>query len=168
MPVFRRHSSTHTFQSLESKKLTSRHIQGPDISSPQNCKFSGLSAFFITVMNIVSILFQIIIALGIFNVWLLRSSRATPYRGKDAPSLKSEFAAYGLSESVYYTVGILKLSAAVALLLGIFIPVLVIPGAIVMTILMLGAIAMHIKVNDPINKSLPASIMLLMSLFLIV
>lgn len=118
-------------------------------------------------MNIIAVLFQIVIALGIFNVWLLRSSRATPYRGKDAPSLKSEFAAYGLPESVYYTVGILKLSAAGALLLGIFIPVLVFPGAVVMSLLMLGALIMHIKVKDPINKSLPASIMLLMSLFLV-
>ena len=70
-------------------------------------------------MSIIAILFQIVIALGIFNVWLLRSSRATPYRGKDAPSLKSEFAAYGLSESIFYTVGVLKLAAALMLLLGI-------------------------------------------------
>ena len=119
-------------------------------------------------MNIVSTLFQIIIALGISNVWLLRSSRATPYRGKDTPSLRAEFAAYGLSEWMFYAVGVLKLSAAVALLLGVFIPALVMPGASVMAVLMLGAVIMHIKVKDPINKSLPASIVLLMSIFLLV
>ena len=118
-------------------------------------------------MSIIAILFQIVIALGIFNVWLLRSSRATPYRGKDAPSLKSEFAAYGLSESIFYTVGVLKLAAALMLLLGIFIPFLVLPGAVIMAILMLGAVVMHIKVSDPINKMVPATIMLLMSVFLI-
>lgn len=126
-----------------------------------------LIAFFVVVMSILSTLFQIIIALGIFNVWLLRSSRATPYRGKDMPSLKSEFAAYGLPESVFYAVGVLKLSAAVALLLGIFIPALVLPGAVVIGILMLGAVLMHLKVRDPINKFLPATIMLLMACFLI-
>ena len=115
-------------------------------------------------MNILSILFQIIIALGIFNVWLLRSSRVTPYRGKDASSLKTEFAAYGLPEWVFFTVGALKISAAVALLLGLFIPELVFPGALVMTLLMIGAIVMHVKVKDPAIKSLPASLMLLMSL----
>lgn len=120
------------------------------------------------VMGILSTIFQVIIALGIFNVWLFRSSRATPYRGKDTPSLKSEFAAYGLPEWMFYTVGVLKLIAAGALLLGIFFPVLVGPGAVVMVILMLGALVMHIKVKDPISKSLPASIMLLMSLFLLV
>lgn len=119
-------------------------------------------------MNTLLLLLQIIIALGIFNVWLFRSSRATPYRGRDASSLKSEFLVYGLPQWMFYTVGILKLSAAIALLMGIFIPVLILPGAIVMAVLMLGAILMHIKVSDPIKKSLPASIMLLMSVFLIV
>ena len=126
------------------------------------------STLFIGVMNFVSNLFQVIIALGIFNVWLLRFSKATPYRGKDASSLKSEFAAYGLSESMFYMVGVLKLSAAVALLLGIFIPSLVMSGAAVMTVLMLGAIAMHVKVSDPINKLLPATVVCLMSVFLLV
>jgi hypothetical protein len=119
-------------------------------------------------MNIVSIFFQIIIALGIFNVWFLRSSKATPYRGKDTTSLQAEFAAYGLPEWMFYVVGVLKLSAAIALLLGILIPSLVIPGASVMAVLMLGAVVMHIKVKDPINKLLPASIVLLMSIFLLV
>jgi hypothetical protein len=119
-------------------------------------------------MNFIATLFQVIIALGIFNVWLLRSSRATPYRGKDAPSLKAEFAAYGLSESMFYIVGVLKLSAAAALLLGIFFQSLVMPGAAVMTVLMLGAIIMHVKVNDPINKSIPATIVCLMSIFLLI
>ena len=118
-------------------------------------------------MSILSTLFQITIALGIFNVWLLRASRATPYRGKDTPSLKSEFAAYGLSESVFYAIGTLKLSAAVALLLGVFIEALVLPGAVVMAILMLGAISMHVKVKDSFNKSLPAAIMLIMLVFVI-
>ena len=119
-------------------------------------------------MSMIAILFQIIIALGIFNVWLVRSSRATPYRGKDAASLKSEFAAYGLSEYVFYLVGFFKLSAAAALLVGIFVPSLVFPGAFAMAILMLGAVVMHIKVGDPVNKYVPASVVLLMSIFLLI
>ena len=114
-------------------------------------------------MITITMLFQIIISLGIFNVWLLRASRATPYRGKDASSLKTEFAAYGLPEWSFFAVGALKLSAAVALLLGLFIPVLVFPGALLMTGLMLGALLMHVKVSDPPIKMLPASLMLLMS-----
>jgi uncharacterized membrane protein len=119
-------------------------------------------------MNFVSITLQIIIALGIFNVWLLRSSRSTPYRGKDAATLRSEFLAYGLPEWMFYAVGVLKLLAAVVLLLGIFLPSLVKPGAAIMVILMLGAVVMHIKVSDPINKLVPAAIVFSMSMYLLV
>jgi len=39
----------------------------------------------------------------------------------------------------------------------------VVPAAGVLAILMLGALAMHIKVGDPISKSVPAFCMLAMS-----
>lgn len=118
-------------------------------------------------METISSIFQIIIPLGIFNVWLLRIGKATSYRGGDAKSLKEEFAVYGLPDSAFYIVGALKLSAAVALLLGFFVPYLIFPGALVMAILMMGALVMHLKVKDPAAKSLPASLMLLMCLFLL-
>lgn len=118
-------------------------------------------------MDIISTVFQIIIAIGIYNVWLLRTEKQTPYRGKNANSLKEEFAAYGLSEPVFYLVGALKLFAATALLIGVWVPSLVTPAAILMAFLMLGALAMHIKVNDPMIRSLPASLVLFMSLVLL-
>ena len=118
-------------------------------------------------METISLIFQIIIPLGIFNVWLLRLGKATSYRGGNAQSLKEEFAVYGLPDWAFYIVGALKLSAAIALLLGFFIPSLVFPGALLMAALMLGALAMHIKVKDPIAKSLPASLMLFMCLVLL-
>ena len=42
-------------------------------------------------------------------------------------------------------------------------PVYTKPAAIGMAILMIGAIAMHIKVKDPLMKSLPAFTMLVLS-----
>jgi len=118
-------------------------------------------------MDIVTLLIQLILPLGIINVWLLRQSRATAYRGTDAPNLKAEFKAYGLPEWSYYTVGVLKLSAAAMLLLGFVLPVLVAPGAAVLAVLMLGAVAMHARVGDPAIRYLPAALMLLLSLLLI-
>lgn len=118
-------------------------------------------------METISSIFQIIIPLGIFNVWLLRIGKATSYRGGDAKSLKEEFAVYGLPDAAFYIVGALKLSAAIALLLGFFIPYFIFPGAAIMAILMMGAFAMHLKVKDPIAKSLPALLMLLMCLVLL-
>ncbi len=118
-------------------------------------------------MDTISLIFQIVIPLGIFNVWLLRIGKATSYRGGDAQSLKEEFTVYGLPDWAFYMVGALKLSAAIALLLGFFIPYLIFPGALLMTALMLGALAMHLKVKDPMAKSLPASLMLFMCLVLL-
>ncbi|MFO8028165.1 MAG: DoxX family protein [Opitutales bacterium] len=118
-------------------------------------------------MDLIESIIQLIIPLGIINVWLLRSKQRTTYRGKDAAGLKEEFAAYGLPEWMFYTVGALKLSAAAMLLLGFFLPVLVLPGAALMAVLMLGAVAMHAKVGDPPIRYLPAGLMLIMSLILV-
>jgi len=118
-------------------------------------------------MNTISLIFQIIIPLGIFNVWLLRTGKVTFYRGGNAQSLKEEFMIYGLPDWAFYVVGGLKLLAAITLLLGFFIPGLIFPGALLMSALMLGALAMHLKVRDPMVKSLPASLMLLMCLVLL-
>lgn len=106
---------------------------------------------------------QIILALGLFNVWLLRTGKATNYRGGQAKNLKEEFATYGLPPFMYFLVGGLKLACAVALLVGLWVPEAVVPAAGVLAVLMLGALAMHIKVSDPISKSVPAFCMLAMS-----
>lgn len=119
-------------------------------------------------MDFIKTLIQIIIPLGIFNVWLLRPKQATSYRGKGTASLKEEFAAYGLPEWSFYTVGTLKLSAAAMLLLGFLLPALVFPGAALMAVLMMGAVIMHAKVGDPATRYLPAAVMLILSLVLLI
>ncbi|MFM7282533.1 MAG: DoxX family protein [Planctomycetia bacterium] len=106
---------------------------------------------------------QIILALGLINVWLVRSGKATAYRGRSSTNLKEEFAAYGLPDAVFYLVGALKLGSAAALLAGLWYPELVLPAAGVLAGLMVGALLMHIKVKDPLLKSLPALAMLGMS-----
>jgi uncharacterized membrane protein YphA (DoxX/SURF4 family) len=111
----------------------------------------------------VSRILQIVVALGLLNVWLLRAKSATAYRGGDAKSLAEEFEEYGLPPWMFYLVGILKVGSAIALLVGIAVPMLVLPAAGLVVILMIGAVTMHIKVGDPPTKSLPALAMLLMS-----
>jgi len=106
---------------------------------------------------------QVIVGLGLLNVWLLRPGRATAYRGGDSRTLKEEFAAYGLPDLVFYAVGFLKIGSAIALLVGLWVSALVVPAAAIVTVLMVGAIAMHARVKDPAMKSLPASLMLLMN-----
>ncbi len=111
-------------------------------------------------MDTLLIVLQLIAGLGIYNVWLVRPKKATEYRGKGAPTLKEEFRAYGLPSWAMYVVGAIKLTSATFLLLGIWYPMFIIPSATVLSIMMIGAIFMHIKISDPIEKSLPAFIML--------
>ena len=106
---------------------------------------------------------QLLIGLGLLNVWLLRSASATPYRGGAASSLKEEFHAYGLPTWSFFVVGALKLGSAACLIVGLWVPELVLPAAAVVGLLMLGALAMHVKVKDPMIRSLPAFLMLVMS-----
>ena len=111
----------------------------------------------------ISTVLQLVVALGLLNVWLLRSGRATSYRGGSAKTLRQEFSAYGLPDAAFYVVGTLKILSAVLLIAGIWYPALVLPAAAVVAVLMVGALMMHLKVKDPAIKSLPAFLMLLMS-----
>lgn len=115
-------------------------------------------------METLLIVLQLVAGLGIYNVWLVRPQKATAYRGKGAPTLKEEFRAYGLPSWAMYIVGGIKLISATFLLAGIWYPMYIIPSATVLSIMMIGAIFMHVKIFDPIEKSLPAFIMLSTSL----
>ena len=102
---------------------------------------------------------QLFLGLGLLNVWLVRSTRPTAYRGGSSLDLKGEFQAYGLAPWVFYLVGTLKVASGVALVVGLWLPSIVLPAASVVLGLMLGALAMHAKVKDAPLKSLPAFVM---------
>jgi len=109
---------------------------------------------------------QLVVGLGLLNVWLVRRDRPTAYRGGSATTLREEFAAYGLPPFAYPAVGILKVASALVLIAGalVTLPDAAIPAAAaVVAALMLGAIAMHLKVRDPLVRALPATAMLAMS-----
>ncbi|NJL31822.1 MAG: DoxX family protein [Phycisphaerales bacterium] len=111
-------------------------------------------------MEIVGLIAQVIVGLGILNVWVLRFNRSTEYRGGTARNMREEFEAYGLPVWFMYAVGALKITLALMLLAGIWIEVLVLPAAMGMAVLMAGAICMHIKVKDAPKKALPATVVL--------
>ena len=119
-------------------------------------------------MQAIQMILQIVIALGIFNVWFLRFGRSTQWRGGTATNMKEEFAVYGLPEWALYVIGFLKLLFATLLLVGLFVPRVVNPAAIVIAILMAGAMIMHFKVSDPLKRALPSFLMLGMSMLVVV
>lgn len=112
-------------------------------------------------MEILKIILQLIVGLGILNVWLLRFNKNTSYRGGNAESMKEEFKAYGLPETMIYIVGFIKVALALMLIAGIWIESLVDPAAIGMTVMMLGAIIMHLKIKDTFKQTLPALTLLI-------
>lgn len=127
-----------------------------------------------TLPLIVPIL-QALIALGLLNVWLVRSKQSTAYRGGSAKTLSDEFAVYGLPKWFMYAVGFLKIAIAVIMIAAVIAPGFVVTAALpnmlgiavyaaaLLVLLMLGAIAMHIKVRDGLIKMLPAIGMLAMA-----
>jgi hypothetical protein len=106
---------------------------------------------------------QVVVALGIYNVWLVRFRKSTSWRGGTAQNLREEFEVYGLPGWFMGVVGFLKLLCATLLIAGVWYPALTRPAAVGLAVLMAGAVAMHFKVKDPLMRSLPAFTMLVLS-----
>ena len=119
-------------------------------------------------MENLKLIVQLIIALGIFNVWLINFSKPSKYRGGNAGNMSEEFETYGFKSWFMKLVGFLKLSMAVLLIAGIWYSNLVEYAAFEIGTLMVGAIFAHIKINDPFIKSVPALIMLILCSILII
>lgn len=118
--------------------------------------------------HLISSILQVIVGLGLLNVWLVRARSATAYRGGEAQSLREEFAVYGLPEWTFYLVGGLKIVAGVLFIVGVWVPGLVRLPAAVVAALMVGALAMHAKAKDPVSKFLPALSVLIMTVAIFV
>lgn len=115
-------------------------------------------------MEILRQALQVIVALGLLNVWLIRAGKATRFRGGTAKSMREEFVAYGLPVAMMYVVGTLKVIIAVALLVGLWQTALVVPAATLLILLMIGAFMMHLKVKDPFERAVPSLLMLGMAI----
>ena len=111
---------------------------------------------------------QVVVGLGLLNVWLLRARSSTAYRGGDAQTLRQEFETYGLPVAAFYVVGTLKVLAGVILLAALWLPMPARLAATVVAGLMVGALLMHAKAKDPMRKSVPAVVMLAMCVGIVV
>ena len=118
-------------------------------------------------MKILQKISMITVAVVVLNVWLFRFGKATMFRGGDATNMTEEFAAYGLNETMVYLVGGLKILSALGLLIGFFNKKTITPAAGLMAVLMIGAIAMHFKIDDEAIKFLPAGLMFALSSLII-
>ena len=95
---------------------------------------------------------QIITASSILFVWVVRYD-----------NIISEFQQYQLPVWLRDMVGILKLSFAIMLLVGIFNDNLKLLGSSGLIILMLAALLTHVRVKNPFYKALPSLTLLTFS-----
>ena len=112
-------------------------------------------------MTLIMIL-QLIIAIGLINVWLFRFNKATEYRGGNAKNMKEEFVEYGLPVWLMYFVGAMKVSIALMLVISFWVEKLLVYNLVALAVLMIAAVFMHVKVKDPLKKSYPALSILFM------
>ena len=96
-------------------------------------------------MKILKYLLTAAVSLVVLNVWFFRFNQSTIYRGGNTSNMIEEFAVYGLSETMVYVIGGLKVLAALGLLIGFFKEKTIIPSAGLMTVLMFGAMIMHYR-----------------------
>lgn len=117
-------------------------------------------------MNYITIAFQCIVAISLLNVWLIQSKKPTQWRGGDATTIIEEFKVYGLPVWMCYVVGTLKVLLAIGLIAAIWYPELKQASALGLAFLLMGSIVMHLRIKDPLKKSFPAFLFLLMCLFI--
>lgn len=115
-------------------------------------------------MEYLIIALQVIVGLSILNVWLIQNKQATRWRGGDATTLVEEFRAYGLPVWSVYVIGAAKVILSLLLIAGIWYAELKFPAAVGLAILLSGSVLMHLKISDPLIKSFPAALFLLMCL----
>ncbi len=106
-------------------------------------------------MQDLTIFLQALVAASIFFVWVVRYD-----------NIIQEFKQYGLPDWLRDLVGILKLTFALLLLLGIQRASLAIIGSLGIAGLMGCAFAMHLRVKNPMFKMLPALTLLVLSLII--
>lgn len=118
--------------------------------------------------EVLVIALKIIVGLSILNVWLIQPKKPTKWRGGNAKTIFEEFEVYGLSRTMCYIIGFLKVSLAILLLASIWFQEITAYASSGLALLLFGSVVMHIKVKDPLFKSYPAIIFILMNIVITV
>jgi hypothetical protein len=108
-------------------------------------------------MQDLTIVLQALVAASVIFVWMVRYD-----------NIVQEFKQYGLPDWLRDLVGILKLTFALLLLLGIQRSSLAVIGGLGVAGLMGCAFAIHLRVKNPVFKMLPSLTLLVLSLIIAV
>lgn len=103
-------------------------------------------------MHDLSICLQALVAASVFFVWMVRYANAI-----------QEFKQYGLPDWLRDLVGVLKMTFALLLLIGVERPQFAVVGGVGIAVLMLAAFVTHLRVKNPIFKMLPCLVLLVLA-----
>ena len=104
-------------------------------------------------MHALTISLQALVAASVFFVWVVRYA-----------NIVQEFKQYGLPDWLRDLVGILKMTFALMLLIGIERSPFAVAGGIGIAALMGAAFVTHLRVKNPVFKMLPSLTLLVISL----
>ena len=107
-----------------------------------------------------------IVGFSILTVWLINPKKTSKWRGGSAATISEEFEVYGLPSWSVYVVGFCKVTLSVLLLLSIKYTGFQQYAAFGLAFFLSGSIVMHLKIKDPLFKSLPAATFLILSLII--
>jgi hypothetical protein len=116
------------------------------------------------IQEYIIIALKIIVGISIINVWLIQPNKPSKWRGGNATTITEEFNVYGLSNTFYKIIFVIKVGLAILLLISIKYDFLTLYSSIGLAILLGGSILMHVKIKDPLLKSFPAFLFLVMNL----
>lgn len=105
-------------------------------------------------LQMITVMFQLGIAIGILKVWVLR------YK-----SIKEDFKEFGLPDWSRNVIGFTKLFLCLLLLAGIWVYELAVFSSVALFILMVGAVWAHYKARHDFKKSAEAIIVCTLSVF---
>lgn len=92
---------------------------------------------------------QLILAVSVIYVWIFRMD-----------NIVKEFKQFGLSDLTRSAVGAIKIALSTLLIVGIWVPSLVLVSSIIMCLIMVAAQYFHFKTSNPFMKHLPSLILL--------
>ena len=110
---------------------------------------------------------QGLVAFALLWIWVFRFGRSSFFRAGQSRNMKDEFAVYKLPEWSVWAVGTCKVLLSLSLLAGLLYEELVKPTALALSVFMLAAVWMHLKIRrDSLLKAAPAYLLFMACLFL--
>ena len=104
---------------------------------------------------------QFIVGFSILFVWLIRSHVATNFRVGGVTTLREEVIEVGFPNWVYDVLRVVKPFFAFLLMMGLLYDPFTLPCMAITTLLMMGAVGMHIYAKDTFYKMIPALTLLI-------